>query len=109
MCSDDVNSLFLAAGNIDAFFSLREPIASWRKNITRLINDDYQQPMPESTAFTLTQPEWNVLRELKKGSALSHIAEKEQLSYRRASALKNSAMKKLGLRNKNHLLVFLAS
>ncbi|HDW1381437.1 TPA: fimbrial protein, partial [Enterobacter asburiae] len=53
--------------------------------------------------------EWRVLKELRKGLDMRYIAETEQLSYRRVSALKSSAIRKLGLRNKTDLLVFLTS
>jgi two-component system response regulator FimZ (fimbrial Z protein) len=50
-----------------------------------------------------------VLKAIKAGDSLREIAEKTEISYRRVSALKNSAIRKLGLRNKTELLLFLTS
>ncbi|EKL0726082.1 fimbrial protein, partial [Enterobacter hormaechei] len=59
--------------------------------------------------LSLTPGERRVLKELRNGLDIRYIAELEKLSYRRVSALKSSAIRKLGLRNKTDLLVFLTS
>lgn len=100
------NSMLWIRGDIDSYISLQEPLYIWRANILKLIDARYR-PAAVPPALTLTHSEWTVLKELKKGQNLRHIAEMEKISYRRVSALKSSAIRKLGLRNKTELLVFL--
>lgn len=100
------NSMLWIRGDIDSYISLQEPLYIWRANILKLIDARYM-PAAVPPALTLTPAEWTVLKELRKGQNLRHIAEMEKISYRRVSALKSSAIRKLGLRNKTDLLVFL--
>ncbi|MFJ5855661.1 DNA-binding response regulator [Enterobacter cancerogenus] len=95
-------------GDIDAYISLHESIYHWRKKLLKMVDSRYR-PQKKPTALSLTSGEWRVLKELRNGLDMSYIAETEKLSYRRVSALKNSAIRKLGLRNKTDLLVFLTS
>ena len=102
------SSLLWVRGEVDAFVSLKEPLYNWHANIMKLVDKRYR-PKTKPAALSLTTIEWKVLKELKNGFDLRHIAEMEKLSYRRVSALKGSAIRKLGLRNKTDLLVFLTS
>lgn len=106
--SAPANSMLWVRGDIDAYMSLQDPLYHWRTNLMRLVDNRYR-PKQRSTALSLTPGEWRVLKELRKGLDMRYIAEMEKLSYRRVSALKSSAIKKLGLRNKTDLLVFLTS
>ncbi len=108
MFAAHTNSLLWVRGDIDAYISLQEPIYYWRTSLLKLIDRRYQ-PKKKPLALSLTPTEWRVLKELEKGLGIRYIAEIEKLSYRRVSALKNSAIRKLGLRNKTDLLVFLTS
>lgn len=71
--------------------------------------DSRYQTKTKPMSLSLTPDEWRVLKELRNGVDMRYIAEIEKISYRRVSALKNSAIKKPGLRNKTDLLVFLTS
>ncbi|MFY7344208.1 helix-turn-helix domain-containing protein, partial [Enterobacter cloacae complex sp. IR5434] len=71
--------------------------------------DSHYRPQKQPAALSLTPGERRVLKELRNGLDIRYIAELEKLSYRRVSALKSSAIRKLGLRNKTDLLVFLTS
>ncbi|CAM3698552.1 helix-turn-helix transcriptional regulator [Rahnella victoriana] len=102
------SSLLWVRGEVDAFVSLKEPLYNWHANLMKLVDKRYR-PKSKPAALSLTPIEWKVLKELKDGRDLRHIAEMEKLSYRRVSALKGSAIRKLGLRNKTDLLVFLTS
>lgn len=95
-------------GDIDGYISLQLPVYQWRWRLLRLINTRYRQES-KALSLSLTPGEWRVLKELKNGLDIRYIAEREKLSYRRVSALKSSAIRKLGLRNKTDLLVFLTS
>ncbi|WP_421511316.1 DNA-binding response regulator [Enterobacter sp. JS8-1] len=95
-------------GDIDAYISLHESVYCWRTKLLKMVDSRYR-PQKKPTALSLTPGEWRVLKELRNGLDMSYIAEIEKLSYRRVSALKNSAIRKLGLRNKTDLLVFLTS
>jgi two-component system response regulator FimZ (fimbrial Z protein) len=106
MYSSKANSLLSVQGNVDAYISLKEPLYRWQTALLKLVDKRYRNKM-KSGVLSLTSTEWKVLKELKKGLDLRHIAEVEKLSYRRVSAIKASAIKKLGLRNKTDLLVFL--
>ncbi|NIY47846.1 helix-turn-helix domain-containing protein [Cedecea colo] len=108
MYSTHANSLLWVRGDIDAYVSLQEPIYYWRASLLKMVDSRYR-PKKKPLALSLTPSEWRVLKELKKGLNIKYIAEIEHLSYRRVSALKNSATRKLGLRNKTDLLVFLTS
>lgn len=106
--SAPANSWLWIHGDIDAYISLQEPIYHWRTSLLKMVDSRYR-PKKKPTALSLTPGEWRVLKELRKGLDMRYIAETEQLSYRRVSALKSSAIRKLGLRNKTDLLVFLTS
>lgn len=102
------NSWLWIRGEIDAYLSLQDPLYHWRASVLKMVDSRYR-PIKKPTALSLTPGEWRVLKELRKGLDMRYIAETEQLSYRRVSALKSSAIRKLGLRNKTDLLVFLTS
>ncbi|WP_368542742.1 helix-turn-helix transcriptional regulator [Enterobacter soli] len=108
MYSAPANSWLWIRGDIDAYISLQEPLYYWRATLLKMVDNRYR-PVKKPTALSLTPGEWRVLKELRKGLDMRYIAETEQLSYRRVSALKSSAIRKLGLRNKTDLLVFLTS
>ncbi|NIH41417.1 response regulator transcription factor [Enterobacter asburiae] len=108
MYSAPANSWLWIRGEIDAYISLQAPLYHWRASVLKLVDSRYR-PLKKPTALSLTPGEWRVLKELRKGLDMRYIAETEQLSYRRVSALKSSAIRKLGLRNKTDLLVFLTS
>jgi two-component system response regulator FimZ (fimbrial Z protein) len=108
MYSVPANSWLWIRGEIDAYLSLQDPLYHWRASVLKMVDSRYR-PLKKPTALSLTPGEWRVLKELRKGLDMRYIAETEQLSYRRVSALKSSAIRKLGLRNKTDLLVFLTS
>jgi len=108
MYSTHANSWLWVRGDIDAYISLQNPIYYWRTSLLKLVDSRYQ-PKNKPAALSLTPGELRVLKELKNGLDIRYIAEMEKLSYRRVSALKSSAIRKLGLRNKTDLLVFLTS
>lgn len=108
MYSAPANSLLWVRGDIDAYISLQHSVYHWRTTLLK-IGDGRYHPKTKSAMLKLTPVEWRVLTELKNGLDIRYIAEVEKLSYRRVSALKNSAIRKLGLRNKTDLLVFLTS
>ncbi|MEP8939087.1 LuxR C-terminal-related transcriptional regulator [Enterobacter mori] len=108
MYSAPANSWLWIKGDIDAYISLQEPLYHWRTCLLKMVDSRYR-PKKKPMALSLTPGEWRVLKELRKGLDMRYIAETEQLSYRRVSALKSSAIRKLGLRNKTDLLVFLTS
>ena len=108
MYSAPANSLLWVRGDIDAYISLEEPVYRWRARLLKMVDSRYR-PRQRPAALSLTPGEWRVLKELRNGLDIRYIAEVEKLSYRRVSALKNSAIRKLGLRNKTDLLVFLTS
>ena len=108
MYSAPANSWLWIRGEIDAYLSLQDPLYHWRASVLKMVDSRYR-PIKKPTALSLTPGEWRVLKELRKGLDMRYIAETEQLSYRRVRALKSSAIRKLGLRNKTDLLVFLTS
>ncbi|MCX5575284.1 LuxR C-terminal-related transcriptional regulator [Enterobacter sp. E-TC7] len=108
MYSAPANSWLWIRGDIDAYISLQDPLYHWRASVLKMVDSRYR-PTKKPTALSLTPGEWRVLKELRKGLDMRYIAETEQLSYRRVSALKSSAIRKLELRNKTDLLVFLTS
>ncbi|WP_370967175.1 helix-turn-helix transcriptional regulator [Enterobacter wuhouensis] len=108
MYSAPANSLHWVRGDIDAYISLQDSIFRWRATLLKM-GDSRFRPKKKPAALTLTPGEWRVLKELRNGLDMRYIAEIEKLSYRRVSALKTSAIRKLGLRNKTDLLVFLTS
>ncbi|MEH0886909.1 LuxR C-terminal-related transcriptional regulator [Enterobacter sp. UNJFSC 003] len=108
MYSTSANSLLWVRGDIDAYISLQDPIYQWRTKLLKMVDSRYR-PQKRPAALSLTPGEWRVLKELRNGLDIRYIAELEKLSYRRVSALKSSAIRKLGLRNKTDLLVFLTS
>lgn len=108
MYSISSGSLLWVRGDIDVYISLQLPVYQWRSRLLRMIGTRYQREN-KPMALSLTPGEWRVLKELKNGLDIRYIAEREKLSYRRVSALKSSAIRKLGLRNKTDLLVFLTS
>ncbi len=108
MYSAPANSLQWVRGYIDAYISLQDSIYRWRATLLKM-GDGRYRPKKRPIALTLTPGEWRVLKEIRNGLDMRYIAEIEKLSYRRVSALKTSAIRKLGLRNKTDLLVFLTS
>ncbi|WP_152082739.1 LuxR C-terminal-related transcriptional regulator [Enterobacter oligotrophicus] len=108
MYSAPANSLLWVRGDIDAYISLQDPIYQWRAKLLKMV-DSRHRPKKKPAALSLTPGEWRVLKEIRNGLDIRYIAELEKLSYRRVSALKSSAIRKLGLRNKTDLLVFLTS
>ena len=108
MYSTPANSLLWVHGEIEAYISLQDPIYHWRANLLKMVDSRYR-PKTKPVALSLTPGEWRVLKKIRNGLDIRYIAELEKLSYRRVSALKNSAIRKLGLRNKTDLLVFLTS
>ncbi|MGC6389835.1 LuxR C-terminal-related transcriptional regulator [Ewingella sp. S1.OA.A_B6] len=108
MYSACASSLLWVRGDVDSFISLKEPLYNWHANIMKLVDSRYRYKS-KPAALSLSPMEWKVLKELKNGQDLRHIAAMEKLSYRRVSALKSSATRKLGLRNKTDLLIFLTS
>lgn len=107
MCAKQPNSLFFASNQIDAWFSLNEPLSVWRESIIKMIGTRDYKHKKRKPSLSLTENEWQVLREIRAGCSLKSIANNHKMSYRQVSALKNSATRKLGLRNKAELLVFL--
>lgn len=107
MCSKKANSLFFARSNIDAWLSLNEPLSVWREAIQKILGEGDLPFKNRKPYLLLTKHEWKVLHEIRAGHSLRSIAENNNISYRQASALKNTATRKLGLRNKTELLVFL--
>lgn len=108
MYSAEITPYLWLRGNVDAWFSLKDPLAVWRANILKLMKSQRRHTRDVPDSFVLTQNEWKVLKEIKSGNSLTNIAQKQKISYRQASALKSSAIRKLGLKNKTDLLVFLS-
>ncbi|MFD1801672.1 LuxR C-terminal-related transcriptional regulator [Mixta tenebrionis] len=94
--------------NIDAFFSLKDAMPVWQAKAASILKDFRRPNKYAAPRLHLTQAEWQILYGLKSGHSLTAIAQKEKLSYHRVSALKVSATRKLGLKNKADLLVFLS-
>ncbi|MFT1017519.1 helix-turn-helix domain-containing protein, partial [Enterobacter hormaechei] len=94
--------------DIDAYISLQNTVYQWRVKLAKMVDSHYR-PQKQPAALSLTPGERRVLKELRNGLDIRYIAELEKLSYRRVSAIKSSAIRKLGLRNKTDLLVFLTS
>jgi len=107
MYSQQPDSSLYIRGHIDAWLSLNEPLSTWRSYIMKVIDVSTCSRKKNSGEFPLTENEWEVLKAIKAGDSLRDIAVKTENSYRRVSALKNSAIRKLGLRNKTELLLFL--
>ncbi len=107
MCSTQTACLPLFKGYIDAHLCLNQPIADWNAHINQYIASDNNAPTPSKPCVDLSEIEWMILKGIKEGKNMQCIAEGNKLSYRKVSALKNAAIKKLGLRNKTDLLVFL--
>lgn len=101
---------FWACGAVDDYLSTDEPIYSLRYRLKRILENrrGTLNRFPVQR-MSLTHAEWKVLKGIKSGFSMHHIAHKEEIPYRRVSALKTSAIRKLGLRNKTDLLVFLTS
>lgn len=101
---------FWAEGAVADYLSMDEPIYGLRYRLKRILESRHgslsRLPIQR---LSLTNAEWTVLKGLKNGFSMSHIAHNEEIPYRRVSALKTSAIRKLGLRNKTDLLVFLTS
>ncbi|MGU3413103.1 LuxR C-terminal-related transcriptional regulator [Enterobacteriaceae bacterium C23F] len=107
----DCNNLYVwAGGAADEYLSTNDPVYSLTYQLKRILtfrrgtlNRLPVRPLP------LSHTEWSILKGLKDGLSMHHIAANEEITYRRVSALKTSAIRKLGLRNKTDLLVFLTS
>jgi two-component system response regulator FimZ (fimbrial Z protein) len=108
MYSAEVTPYLWQRANVDAWFSLKDALAVWRANIFKIMKGQRRHTREIPDSFVLTQNEWRVLKEIKSGNSLTNIAQKQKISYRQASALKSSAIRKLGLKNKTDLLVFLS-
>jgi two-component system response regulator FimZ (fimbrial Z protein) len=108
LCSSQSTSLPLLRRYIDSYFFLNDSISKWQSHIRRFLEKENARPKNVSNRLNLSEIEWAILKGIKGGDKLQHIAENNNLSYRRVSALKNVAIRKLGLRNKTELLVFLA-
>ena len=106
--SAEISPLLWLRSGIDAWFSLKDSVQVWQANLLKIIRSQHHCKTEIPPPLLLTQSEWGVLKAIKSGNSLSNIALKEKISYRRASALKSSAIRKLGLRNKTDLLVFLS-
>ncbi|EMB2680742.1 response regulator transcription factor [Enterobacter hormaechei] len=102
------HSLLWAREDIDAYISLQNTVYQWRIKLAKMVDSHYR-PQKQPAALSLTPGERRVLKKLRNGLDIRYTAELEKLSYRRVSALKSSAIRKLGLRNKTDLLVFLTS
>lgn len=107
ICSAQATSLPLIKGYIDRYLCLDQSIVNWKIHINQLLQSDNRVPQASKQYLDLSEIEWLILKEIKAGKKMQHIAEKNKLSYRKVSALKNAAIRKLGLRNKTDLLVFL--
>lgn len=107
MCTAQTASLSLFNDYVDAWFSLRETLIKWQHHLYRLRNVVLREPKKLSRDINLTALEWTILKDVKRGITIQHIAQRNNISYRKVSLLKNIAMRKLGLRNKTALLVFL--
>ncbi|NIY47843.1 LuxR C-terminal-related transcriptional regulator [Cedecea colo] len=107
MCSAQATSLPLIKGYIDAYLCLDQSMMNWQLHINQLLASDSRPPETSKQYLDLSEIEWMILKELKEGKKMQHIAERNHLTYRKVSALKNAAIRKLGLRNKTDLLVFL--
>lgn len=108
--SDSDNLYTWAGGAADEYLSTNDSIYALTYQMKRILalrwgalKRLHIKPLP------LTHAEWSILKGLKEGFSMRHIAENEEITYRRVSALKISAIGKLGLRNKTDLLVFLTN
>ncbi|EKZ6372268.1 helix-turn-helix transcriptional regulator [Klebsiella aerogenes] len=108
MYSKPACSLLWLQGDIDFYISLMDPIYYWRTFLFKIFNYDLHTKK-NIFSLKLTQQEWKVLCDLKNGKSINQISRNESITYNRVSSIKNSAIKKLGLRNKVELLLFLTS
>lgn len=97
---------------IDAFLFLDEPLSNLRKDISRILKRMISLSGGGVNANKkksgLSGLEWKILKEVKTGACMQQISNRVNIPYRKISALKNNAMRKLGLRNHTELLIFLA-
>lgn len=107
--SSQPTSLSLLADYIDIYFSLDEPVEKWREHLLALVKTKMIFPDINKKQVYLSPLEWLILKEIRQGKKNQLIADTNNLSYRKVSALKNRAKRKLGLRSNTDLLLFLAS
>ncbi|WP_435927843.1 helix-turn-helix domain-containing protein [Dryocola sp. BD613] len=93
----------------DAFFCFDESVESWQKHFSQLLESAKKAPKALNKKLSLTALEWLILKEIQKGRRNQRIAEKTHLTYRKVSALKSRAKRKLGLKNNTELLLFLTN
>lgn len=93
-------------GLIDSFFFLNKPLSTLQVEINRLITIQEEECSNKKTCLSIM--EWVILKEVKTGARMQQISNQVNIPYRKVSLLKNNAMRKLGLRNKAELLVFLS-
>lgn len=108
--SDCRNLYTWSGGAADEYLSTNEPVyflTFQLKKIMELRRSSLKHL--HIRPLSLTNAEWSILKGLKEGFSMRRIAENEEITYRRVSALKTSAIGKLGLRNKTDLLVFLTN
>ncbi|MGR7498088.1 LuxR C-terminal-related transcriptional regulator [Klebsiella aerogenes] len=94
--------------DIDFYISLEKSVKVWERRLKNIINQDKNR-RKKNVKSVLTHMEWFVLNEISMGKSMYKIAYNSNITYRRVSQLKNSAIRKLGLRNKTDLLIFLNS
>jgi DNA-binding NarL/FixJ family response regulator len=106
-------SFLLRAQSTGWLQCIGEPFPDWRKHLKVFLMPDGATKKEVVSArkgnFILNRDEWLVINDLFAGESLSSIARRREINYRRVSALKMSVVRKLGLRTKNDLLVFLAN
>lgn len=107
--SSQPTSLSLLADYIDAYFSLDESIERWHEHLLTLVKTKMIFPDTNKRQDYLSPLEWLILKEIRQGKKNQLIADSNNLTYRKVSALKNRAKRKLGLRSNTDLLLFLAS
>ncbi|GAB2953157.1 helix-turn-helix transcriptional regulator [Hafnia psychrotolerans] len=109
--TEKITPLFQIHYAADEFISTNESLKAWRKKMEILfymphLNWDKLNHVQGS--FRITKEEWYVLMSIKDGLELKDISNAMQVSYKTVSALKIKALRKLGLKNKNELLMFIA-
>ncbi|MTD41138.1 hypothetical protein GIX45_21450 [Erwinia sp. CPCC 100877] len=112
--SRQATSFLLRAQSTGGLQYVGESISDWRKRLHSLLmtnNNATQKEVKKSgrDSFILNHEEWLVINDIYDGKSLASIAHCRGIHYRKVSALKMSAVRKLGLRTKNDLLVFLAN
>lgn len=109
--AEKITPLFQMHYIADEFISTNESLKTWRKKMEILFHMphlNWDNLNHDQGNFRITKEEWYVLISIKNGFKLKDISNAMQLSYKTVSALKIKAMRKLGLKNKNELLMFIA-